>query len=354
MKKDKITSLQYATLTFFLLNSFLMNVGYNHLTTLSYNDSIFDIIIGGFFILLFSFIIFKIHHNNKGNIVDIIKNNFSIPVRVILFSIIFIVISLSSVYSLQVLVNFIQYYISKEVSYLFITITFVCTILYIVKKGIKSISKMSEIFFYIYLIIIIFGMIGLFKYIDLSNLKPLFTINITNQLKASSIFFISSITPLFLLLIIPTENINTHPTHRRFSTIFMIVSILLMFIELILIISILGIDLTNIYQNPDMIIYKKISLLNILERVETLLSLGNILNSMFFIILCLYLLKEFIVSLVGNKKEPITLALIGIILIILSNTLTLDISIYLTLNILILAVSFILFIKTIIRKYNRY
>ena len=118
MKKDKITSLQYATLTFFLLNSFLMNVGYNRLTTLSYNDSIFDIIIGGFFILLFSFIIFKIHHNNKGNIVDTIKNNFSIPVRVILFSIIFIVISLSSVYSLQVLVNFNIIFLKKLAIYL--------------------------------------------------------------------------------------------------------------------------------------------------------------------------------------------------------------------------------------------
>lgn len=354
MKKDKITSLQYATLTFFLLNSFLMNVGYNRITTLSYNDSIFDIIIGGIFILLFSFIIFKIHHNNRGNIVDIIKNNFSLPIRVILFSFIFIAIGLSAIYSLQVLVNFIQYYISKEVSYLLITITFVSTILYIVKKGIKPISKMSEIFFYVYLIIIIFGMIGLFKYIDLSNLKPLFTVNITSQLKASGIFFISSITPLFLLLIIPTENIETHPTHKRFSSIFMIISILLMFIELILIISILGINLTNIYQNPDMIIYKKISLLNILERVETLLSLGNILNSMFFIILCIYLLKEFIVSFVGNKKEPITLALIGIILIILSNTLTLNVSLYLKLSISLLVICFILFIKTIIRKYNHH
>ena len=46
MKLDKITSLQYATLCFFLLNSFIMNIGYHTITNVSYNDSLIDIILG--------------------------------------------------------------------------------------------------------------------------------------------------------------------------------------------------------------------------------------------------------------------------------------------------------------------
>ena len=66
MKKNKITSLEYSTITFFLVNSFLMNVGFNILTSKSKTDSILDIILGGILILAFSFLVSNFQKKEKG------------------------------------------------------------------------------------------------------------------------------------------------------------------------------------------------------------------------------------------------------------------------------------------------
>lgn len=304
MKNDKITSLQYSTLTFFLLNSFLINIGYNKITSISYNDSIIDILLGGCGILFLGFIIYKIHNTYNFNIIDQIKRS-NLFIKIISFIFLFLMIGITTLYTLQILTNFINYYVVKEVNSFIISITLVITILYIVKKGIITISKISEIFFYIYILIFLFGCIALIKYIDLSNLKPLFTCEFDKHFNASSIYFLSSVIPFFLLLIIPNNKINKYKKHKTLTFLFILLSILITLIQLIIIISILGINLTNIYNNPDMIIYKKISFLNILERVEVILSFGNILNGLFIIILSTYLLKELINSFFNNKKEPI-------------------------------------------------
>lgn len=349
--KDKITSLQYSTLTFFLLNSFLMNVGYNKITSISYNDSIIDVLIGGIGIVFMGIAISKIHSSYDGSIIDLIKKR-NLFIRILLSIIIFILISITSIYTLQILTSFINYYVVKEVSFFTISLTLTITILYIVKKGIASISKISEIFFYIYLLIMVLGLIGLLKYIDLSNLKPLFTTNINNHFKSSFIYFLSSICPFFLLLIIPSNKIGKYKNHKTYTFLFILFSILLTFLQLIIIISTLGINLTNIYQNPDMIVYKKISFLNVLERVEVLLSLSNILNSLFIIILSVYLLKELLNGFFNRKKEHIILALLGILLIIFTNTLSFDYKIYLLINFSLLIGLILVFMNTIIHKHK--
>ena len=65
MKKNKITSLEYSTITFFLVNSFLMNVGFNILTSKSKTDSILDILLGGILILAFSFLVSNFQKKEK-------------------------------------------------------------------------------------------------------------------------------------------------------------------------------------------------------------------------------------------------------------------------------------------------
>ena len=101
MKSDKITSLQYATLCFFLLNSFTMNVGFGIITNNSFNDSLIDLILGGCLIIGFSFIIFYIHNSNHNNIIDVI-NSFPKWLKLSLFSILFIVLGITIIYSLSI------------------------------------------------------------------------------------------------------------------------------------------------------------------------------------------------------------------------------------------------------------
>ena len=352
MKQDKITSLQYATLCFFLLNSFVMNVGFYTITNISFNDSLIDIIFGGCFIVSFSFIVFYIHRSNDKNIIEVINDSFPKWLKLILFLILFIVIGITIIYSLSVLIFFINYYILKEVGIFTITVTIMGTILYVVRKGLGTISKISEIFFYIYSLIIFISIIGLIKYIDLSNLRPLFINNFTNHVGSSFIYFLSSVIPLFLLLIIPRNKIEISLKGKKLPIIFIVLSIIFLFLQLIIIISVLGIHLANIYEFPDMIVYKKISFLNILERVEVLLSFNNILNSLFIIIMSIYFIKELISSIIHKKKEPISLVLIGILVIILSNILSFDVFMYLVINFIIFIITLILFFIHYLNKHN--
>jgi len=351
MKPNKITALQYSTITFFLLNSFIMNIGYNKLTTTSYNDSILDILLGGIFILIFSIIIFKYQQKNREHIINIIHNIFPKPIKFLILITLFLIIGFSTTYSLTTLSSFINYYILKEIGLFIITVTLISTILYIVSKGLSTIGKISEIFFYIYILIFIISTIGLIKYIDFSNLKPLFTTNFSNHLYSSIIYFFSSIIPLFLITIIPTKQVEFKSKNKKLPYIFITLSIILIFIQLCYIISVLGIHLASTYQIPEMIIYKKISFLNILERIETILALNNILNSIFLIIMSIYFMKEVINNITKSKKEHIILALLGIVLIFLCNILPIHTSIYLLMSFLLLISLILIIITHYLYKY---
>ena len=345
MKRDKITPIQYATLTFFLLTSFCMNSGYYLLIKINQNDSIFSILLGGILILLFQFFTFYLNKNHKDNILTTIRQKYSKFFQIILYILIFIIITITTIYSLSNLIHFLHYYVVKEVSVIIITITLTFTILYITSKGLCTITKISEISFYIYIFLLLFGFIGLIKYIDLANLKPLFTSNVNNWVTSSLVYFLSSIIPLFLLQIISKQEIEAPNKSKKYSYILIITFIIISLVQLILIISVLGIQLASIYQNADMIIYKKISFLNILERIEVLLAFLNILNNLFIIIMGTYFIKDIINSIIGRKKEHITLALIGIVLVLSSTFYTFNSEIYLSINIIILILYLILFLS---------
>ena len=246
MKKNKITSLEYSTITFFLVNSFLMNVGFNTLTSKSKTDSILDILLGGILILAFSFLVFNFQRKEKDSIITIINKKMPLFIKIMINILLIIIIGYASIYTLTNTTNFIHYYILKEVSSIIIMITLILTVTYITYKGIATIGKTSEMFFYVYFLIFIVSAIGLIKYMDLSNLKPLFTTNIQSYMTTSSNYFLSCIIPLFLLLGISPSQVEWENKNKHLPYLFTLLSILFTFITLILIISIflggLGID----------------------------------------------------------------------------------------------------------------
>ena len=74
MKNKYLYNMQFSTLSFFLINSFFINVGYNIFTTKCMTSSIFDIIIGGVFILLFLCLILWIRKYYKKDIINTIMS----------------------------------------------------------------------------------------------------------------------------------------------------------------------------------------------------------------------------------------------------------------------------------------
>ena len=150
---------------------------------------------------------------------------------------------------------------------------------------------------------------------------------------------------------IPIKQVEFEQKNKKLPYLFITLSIILVFIQLIFIISVLGIHLANTYQIPDMIVYKKISFLNVLERIETILAFNNILNSLFFIIMSIYFMKELTNQFINNKKEHIVLALIGILLIILGNLLPINTSIYLMIGFNLFIVLCLLILPHLLDKY---
>lgn len=347
MKNKYLYNMQYATLIFFLVNSFFINVGYQVLTSISNTDSIIDIIVGGILIIIFLITILWIRKYYDKDIIDTILS-FKYLKYPLLITLI-IILGISTIYSLTTLSSFIHYYMLREVSTFTISITLLFTILYLVSKNLPTITRISEICFYIYILVIVIGLLGLVEYIDLENLKPLFTTSFNNHFKASFLFFDFSILPIFLLLGLKHEDYN-HEDNRLIIA-FVLLSILTILFQGILILSVLGINLTNIYISPDIMIYKKISFLNILERVEVFLSFNQLLNGLFIITVNLYLIKKIILCFSKKKKESIILTLLGFIFLFLSNTIVLSKDIYLCINYILLLFTLIIFIRTIIYKY---
>ena len=347
MKNKYLYNMQFFTLVFFLINSFFINIGYNFLTNISYNDTVIDIIIGSIFIILFLLLVINIRKYYDKDIIDTILD-FRI-LKYPLFIILLIIFSISIIYSLNNLTSFIHYYMLKEVDSFTISITIIFTVIYLVSKELPTITRISEICFYIYIFIFILGFIGLYKYIDISNLKPLFTTNIIAHIKTSLSFFSSSILPIFLLLGLKQKEYNKKDD--RLLIIFTIISLLIIFLQLVLIISILGINLTNIYINPDIMIYKKISFLNLFERVEVFLSFNQLLNGLFIITINFYLLKKIILLFTKKKKELIVITLLGIFFLIISNIINISKNIYISLNYILLIITFIILIRTLIYKH---
>jgi len=353
MKTNKITSFQWFIMVFFLLNSFIPLIGYHTLTKINNTTSLISIIIGYFLITIFILFIKNILNYKKNlNIIDKIEKLFP-KIKYLFYIGLTIIILISLLYSLNNLVTFINYYVLKEVDLIIITFSLLLTILYCLTKRIDSIFRLAEICFYIYIFILIISLIGVIKYINLYNIKPILSSPIKNTIISSLIYFSSSIIPLFLIQIIPYSKVIKKKNDKTNIYSASRLSSLIIFINTFSIITTLGIELTNIYLNPDMIVYKKISFLNVLERVESTIAFNNILNSFFFILLEIYCLKKLIIKIfsIKKEKETLSLSLIIIILTIISTILTINQNLYIIASICTLVILIILNIKIIIDKY---
>ncbi len=332
MKQDTITSFQYSTLLFFLLNSFLMNVGYHTFLVNRNVDCLIDVLLGGVLILIFCSFLFYFQRKTKESLLSYMNHHFTKGKRILFLLFFFLIIGFCMIYTFHTLSSFIHYFVLKDIPIVVITATLIITILYTASKGIPTIGKLSEILFYFYLFLFLIGMIGVISSLDITSLKPFFTSSTTNHIETTFTYFFGSIIPLFLLLEIANNQIIKEKKKKKLPYILLLVSILLTFTQLLFIISTLGIRLANIYEFPDMVLYKKISFLNLLERVETILAFQNLLNSFFFLVLGTYLLKEILLLTTKRKKEHIIDVLIGLIFFLTSSILSISSSTYLWSN----------------------
>lgn len=338
MRKRTITNFQYFTAFFFLLHSFIPLIGFHKLTILCRQDALFAILLGMVEMLLLAVFLKKIdsYHPNK-NIYQKLKDRYP-KFCYFLFPFLLLGILLLLCFITQETGTFLHYYLTPEIEPFWILLPLFILFFYLLKKPKEAMFKTTEICFYLYLLVFFLFLIGIVQKANFLKVKPLFSSSVPSIFSASWDVFLSLPLPFFLLLSLPKNAIekkeNLDVTRKK-TILF---SCFLLFFTLFLILSAIGVYLTNLYKNPLMITYQKISFLHILERVETTLSFSYFLLYFFPLVFLFYHLKVFFIELFPKikKKETLLLFLLLLFVLLANQFFTFPFSTYLWMNLFFL------------------
>ncbi|MBQ9013957.1 MAG: GerAB/ArcD/ProY family transporter [Bacilli bacterium] len=299
----KITNLEIGALVFFLMHANFIGITFNSLINISKQDSYLSILIGfivGIIPLIIYIYIFNYEPNlnlNEKN-VKLFGNIFGniINIIILIFTLLLITIAFSN------LITIIHSDYLSKTPIILVIITFLIPIYYAVNTGLKSICRTSLIMLYITILLIILSNIGLLIQIDINNFKPF--IHNTKSIFNGSIYFIMyNITPLYLINIIPKNSIMHNNKTVKYILFFYFMSILSLFLVNLNIIGILGYKLSILFKYPEFQILKKVSILGISSRIDSILFIQWIFEILIFVIIGLYHIINTSKSFITEKNN---------------------------------------------------
>ena len=314
----KITSLEYNTLLWFLTRATFIEITAEILLNNAHQDSwisiLIAIIIGILPFLLYSYL------KNKSpdkNIIQINKEKlgkFGTILNIILIAGTFIF----TICSFWIIVHFIDSQYLYRTPTIMIIIILILPVIYTIIKDFHIFSKVNLIMFYISLFFILVILSGLISNINIDNIKPILNNNPKNILYGTFCFIGFNILPIFLLTIIPKNKITNYSPKKSF--IFYIISGLSLLNVMFLTISIFGIHLSELYNYPSFHLLKRVSVLDMIDRVESILSLEWFLALLVQIMISLFFIKEALKETIQTKEKTnnITMIIVCIITAIIS------------------------------------
>ncbi len=310
----KISSLEYNTLIWFLTRATFIEITAEILLNTAHQDSwisiIIALIIGLIPICLYSYLKNKYPNQNIIQINKQLLGKFGTFINCILIASTLIF----AICSFWIMVNFIDsQYLYKTPDYLIILIL-ILPIIYTITKKFHIFSKVSLIMFYISLFFILIILTGLIGNIDINNLKPILNNSPNNILYGSFCFIGFNILPLFILNIIPKNQIKNYSPKKSF--LFYFISTLSLLNVMFLTISIFGIQLSEIYNYPSFHLLKRVSIFDIIDRVESILSLEWFLALFIQIMLSLYFIKTSIKEIFQTKEKTNNIIIVIVCLLI--------------------------------------
>lgn len=260
-----------------------------------------------------------LNHDSKLNIVGLSHKYLGILGKVLMLVLtIFILFQGSMV--LWNMVNFISSQYLYQTPLVVISILFMIAILYLTNKGLTTMGRSGIVMFIINLALFLLAFFSLVPKIHTNELFPMFESGIFPIFHAGGISISYNVLPLFVLLIIPKDNIKDN---KKMVSSFLKMYVFL-FITLFLVIftvtTIFGVELATLYQYPEFHILKTINIGNFFQRVETVLSVQWIFDSIMAISLYMYFIKTSIQQTFKMKKHDfLILLIISILLIILTS-----------------------------------
>ena len=262
MNKEKFTFLELTILSFFMLNSFLSIIMiklFNNFPTLNIIVSIFLAFIVGYFFVkkyLDGFEYIKFCNKKKYLII-----NFILAVLALTFAI-------SSVFNLSLIIKEI---ILPNMNNKIISLTFLALAFILAIKGIKSISIFSNLMFIVYIIVVIINFLFNLLNVNHINLLPLdFNFDMLPFFK----IFILTISPLFMLWVIPKEEIINFEKFKKYFYFIYFIFYGYFILKILFIVSILGIKYFSFIDYPEINLLKMINIFNFFERMEELLIIN--------------------------------------------------------------------------------
>ena len=310
----QITSLEYNTLLWFLTRATFIEITAEILLNTAHQDSwisiLIAIIIGILPITLYSYL------KNKYPQQNIIKLNQEKLGKIGTFLNLILIAStlMFTISSFWIVVNFIDSQYLYQTPTPIIICILILPVIYTIIKKFHVFTKVNLIMFYISLFFIIIILTGLIGNVDINNLKPILNNSPNNILYGSFCFIGFNILPLFLLSIIPKKNIKNYSPKKSF--LFYIISGLSLLNVMFLTISIFGIHLSELYNYPSFHLLKRVSILEIIDRVESILSLEWFLALFIQIVMSLFFIKISIKELFQTKEKTNNIIMIIACLII--------------------------------------
>ena len=274
-------------------------------------DAYFSVIIGGILGILNLFIfIYIFSYKEETSIRDKIIILFGKKFGFIINSIICILFFTISLFSMYNLINFIVSQFLAETPMLIIGIIFSLVIIYINIKGIEVMSRVILIIIIINISLFLIAVLGLIPHLDFYNLKPILEFGIKRPLIGSLYVLTMNIAPIYLLLIIPKNNIIQNDKINKWLIISYIISIIIIFTALVLTLGTLGIHLASIYQYPGYIVLKRINLFNFLDRIENIIIIQWIFGLYTMVSITVYYISNTIKFNNNSKLLPSIITLI--------------------------------------------
>jgi len=271
----KISSLEYNTLIWFIIKACYTELTITAILVRTRQDTYISTIIGSI-IGLIPFAIYEVLKNKypDDNFITLNKKLFK---RGYLLNIILLIGSLIAlICTFWILVHFTNSLFLYKTSSWIISFTLMVPIMYASSKGINVISKVSLILFYMSVFIIFIIMTGTFNEIDINNIRPVFNTDIGNIVHSSLIFTAFNILKVFFLGLIPKNMVNKYSSKMNFLTYFIVcISMIDLTISTI---CIFGIDLSTLYEFPAFQILKRVNILGVIDRAESILSVEGIFS----------------------------------------------------------------------------
>ncbi|MGN1379537.1 MAG: GerAB/ArcD/ProY family transporter [Bacilli bacterium] len=261
------------TSSYLLSRSLVLGIVYSKLFALVGQNAIIAGVLGMLLGIFFVYIFSKIKLNNKTKF-------FELVLYIIFIEIAFIILT-----------NFVSSFFLIRTPKIVITLPTLLLCIYASTKKTKVLKNLSPILTFLSLLMIIFSFLTLLKYLEISNILPLF--NFENKKMIQAVFLYAVITTSPLILLNDEENIKSkeYIISYLFSNI---ITLLVLFFT----IGVLGQNLIKIYSFPEYMILKKISIGSFIENVENIVSSAWYFELFFIIVLSI----KKIINIVKKKS----------------------------------------------------